>query len=112
MSYTPTNWKAGDIITSERLNKLENGVAGAGGGGVLVVNFVEDGETMRLDKTAGELWAAIESSSILLKDVFDGNYNYTALTTAALSDGTYGFTFSGDEYGAPSADSYPILGGR
>ena len=27
MSYTPTNWQTGDIITAERLNKLENGVA-------------------------------------------------------------------------------------
>lgn len=33
MSYTPTNWKAGDVITSEKLNKLENGVAAAGSGG-------------------------------------------------------------------------------
>lgn len=26
MSYTPTNWKTGDKITAEKLNKLENGV--------------------------------------------------------------------------------------
>lgn len=24
MSYTPTNWKSGDIVTSEKLNKIEN----------------------------------------------------------------------------------------
>lgn len=33
MSYTPTEWKSGDVITSENLNKLEQGVAAAGGGG-------------------------------------------------------------------------------
>lgn len=27
MNYNPTNWQNGDIITAERLNKLENGVA-------------------------------------------------------------------------------------
>lgn len=27
MSYTPTNWQTGDIITAEKLNKLEVGVA-------------------------------------------------------------------------------------
>jgi len=39
MSYTPTEWKSGDVITSENLNKLEQGVAaaGGGGGGALVV---------------------------------------------------------------------------
>ena len=27
MSYTPTTWKSGDIVTSEKLNKIENGLA-------------------------------------------------------------------------------------
>ncbi len=27
MTYTPTNWKRGDIVTSEKLNNIENGVA-------------------------------------------------------------------------------------
>lgn len=26
MAYVPTNWKDGDVITAERLNKLEQGV--------------------------------------------------------------------------------------
>lgn len=27
MSYTPTNWKAGDTVTSTKLNKMEQGIA-------------------------------------------------------------------------------------
>lgn len=27
MAYTPTEWKANDEITSEKLNKIENGIA-------------------------------------------------------------------------------------
>ena len=27
MSYTPTNLKDGDVITSQRLNKIENGIS-------------------------------------------------------------------------------------
>ena len=34
MAYTPTEWQSGDIVTSEKLNKIENGIAGAGGGGL------------------------------------------------------------------------------
>ena len=30
MAYTPTVWKTGDIVSSEKLNKLENGVADLG----------------------------------------------------------------------------------
>lgn len=29
MPYTPTVWKTGDIVSSEKLNKLEQGVADA-----------------------------------------------------------------------------------
>lgn len=35
MAYIPTEWQTGDIITAEKLNKLENGVAGIGNGVVL-----------------------------------------------------------------------------
>lgn len=33
MSYTPTTWATGDTITAQKMNKLENGVANAGGFG-------------------------------------------------------------------------------
>lgn len=32
MAYTPTTWVTGDTITATKLNKLEQGVANAGGG--------------------------------------------------------------------------------
>ena len=32
MSYTPTTWQTGDTITATKLNKIENGIANAGGG--------------------------------------------------------------------------------
>lgn len=31
MSYTPTEWDIGDVITAEKMNKLERAVAGGGG---------------------------------------------------------------------------------
>jgi hypothetical protein len=31
MSYIPTEWLNGDVITAEKLNKIENGIAGAQG---------------------------------------------------------------------------------
>ena len=33
MAYTPTEWQCGDTITADKLNKLEQGVANASGGG-------------------------------------------------------------------------------
>lgn len=30
MAYTPTEWATGDVITAQKLNKIEQGIAGAG----------------------------------------------------------------------------------
>ena len=65
MSYIPTEWQTGDIVTAEKLNKLEEGVAasGGGGGGGLVVNVTwdEEGTTATLDKNYNEIRAALSS---------------------------------------------------
>lgn len=53
MSYTPTVWKAGDTVTSTKLNKLENGIAN---NGILVANINYD--TQGLDKTWQEIYDA------------------------------------------------------
>lgn len=45
MTYEPTEWKSGDVVTSQKLNKLENGVVSASSGGGLVVNFTLEAGT-------------------------------------------------------------------
>lgn len=30
MSYTPTEWKTGDVVTAEKLNNMESGIANSG----------------------------------------------------------------------------------
>lgn len=57
MSYTPTTWTTGDTITATALNKIENGIAGAGG--VLICNSSFDGEDYILDKTVQEIYDAL-----------------------------------------------------
>lgn len=63
MAYEPTEWKSGDVITSTKLNKLENGVAeisgGGTGGGVLVCNV--DMGTGTLDKTWNDIFTALKN---------------------------------------------------
>ena len=41
MSYEPTNWKDGDLVTSAKLNKLEQGVAN-GGGSIFMIDLQEN----------------------------------------------------------------------
>lgn len=63
MAYEPTNWKTGDVVTSEKLNKIEQGIAG--GGGVLVAHYTVEGTTLTLDKTYAELLEASESGIVI-----------------------------------------------
>lgn len=53
MPYEPTNWKTGDVVTSAKLNKLEQGVSGGG-----VLKVTENPETHALDKTWQEIYDA------------------------------------------------------
>ena len=47
MSYTKTNWQTGDVITAEKLNKLENGVEAASNGSIFYIYATreEDSQT-------------------------------------------------------------------
>ena len=64
MSYNPTQWSAGDTVTSAKLNKIEQGISD---NGVLVINAIVDEETgePRLDKTWQEIYNANNSVIII-----------------------------------------------
>ena len=60
MSYTPTTWETGDTITAAGLNKIEQGIANAGGGGGgLIANVTYANSTYTMDKTFAEIYEAI-----------------------------------------------------
>ncbi len=107
MAYTPTNWKDGDIISAEKMNKLEQGVAEGGGGGVLLVNVTEGSDggggsitksvspmrkvpsspTFTADKTYAEVDAAVKAGKMVYL-VYKGNY--IPLTVASSEDDSSG----------------------
>lgn len=43
MAYEPTEWKKGDVITAEKMNKIENGIVGNAGSNprILVLEYEE-----------------------------------------------------------------------
>ena len=70
MSYEPTEWKSGDVISSAKLNKIEQGIAagGTGGGGVFVVGSTMEGSTITLDKTWKEIADAMTMGMVIIAD--------------------------------------------
>lgn len=51
MAYTPTEWASGDIVTSAKLNKLEQGVADAGSSFAPDITSPQDGDTLVYNAT-------------------------------------------------------------
>lgn len=44
MSYTPTEWKTGDVITAEKLNNMEDGIENAPGVAVFEFEVITDND--------------------------------------------------------------------
>ena len=64
MSYTPTEWQTGDVITAEKLNNMESGIAGATE--VLLVNVIYDGMAPQsLDKKCADIKNALAAGKLL-----------------------------------------------
>lgn len=69
MAYTPTEWKQGDVVTSTKLNKMEQGIADAQSGGALTVHTVDG----IYDATWQEIHDAIENGmTVTVFDNFGG----------------------------------------
>ena len=111
MSYEPTNWKTGDVVTSAKLNKLENAVAGAGG--VLVVNI--NNQSGALDKTWQEIHDALMAGYYVSIPFTEGaSTSQILVLEVEASDGynVYGALF-GDEkitfmFSTDSTEGYPV----
>lgn len=60
MSYTPTNWQTGDVITAEKLNKMEGGIAAGSATGLITSS--DDFQT--IDQSYNDIVAMVEAGLI------------------------------------------------
>ena len=113
MAYEPTAWKSGDVVTSAKLNKIEQGIANASSG-LLIVKASEDGDTLTLDKT----WQEIHDADFAVV-VFDSDGSLFGFVQSSaepfgISEYVTNILFIDDtnafsvlHFGANSADGYP-----
>lgn len=94
MSYTPTQWNTGDTITASALNKIENGIANAGGGGgaMIVTSSLVNGVTI-MDKTVQEIYDALMSGTPVYYKFQYGAIGADYITHAWLAPITYVYTY-------------------
>lgn len=116
MSYTPTNWKAGDIVTSAKLNKIEQGIAASGG--IRIVHWTMDDSSggkllnpsMQLDITPNELIDAFENEEIIVVMGYEDARGFQSLMSEFYyNDETYIVTIENfPEFTSSDPDEYFI----
>ena len=129
MAYDKTNWKTGDVVTSAKLNKIEEGIAS--NSLVVEIETEADGNDMRMNKTASEIYNALVSGGNVLfarkrvSPAEDGNTGYVLYNVAVLlnfskldDDSSYEFILVSEdiegnktyfEFAATSPSDYPTV---
>lgn len=112
MAYTKTQWKNNDIITAEKLNKMEDGITNVAN----AINIVEciqdtDNNIATIQKAAGELEYLFYDSIVFVKIIQDNQTIAWSHIYSFYNDGTYRFTVKDYDdyvsYTASSATDYP-----
>ena len=87
MAYTKNTWKTGDIVTSEKLNHIEDGIANAGG--VMVINVTSG----TLDKTWQEIYDAMAQGKLCVvkydSGTLEGGMNLNMISSVSVENGNY-----------------------
>ena len=122
MSYTPTEWKSGDVITAEKLNHIEEGIENAGSSAVALIisplDVTQEGHDLDFDKTFAEVDTAFRAGIPCLvaqeytRDTDGASHQvYKRLSVVATEEVTYGnetywnVEFNGYVFGHNTSDT-------
>lgn len=109
MSYEPTTWTTGDVITAAKLNKIESGIANAS----MIVHILPHGQRDAiLDKTWAEIYNASTAAPIIAVMVTTGDpydrVRFFAVDDVFYDNDDYVVSINEQWFSASSADDYPI----
>lgn len=105
MAYEPTEWKSGDVVTSAKLNKLEQAVAGCS----LVVHATTEDDVATLDKTWQEIFDAFSAGAnvVVLLGEEGGEEDVESVAAVYVHLDKYVVQASLVNYLAASTSDYP-----
>lgn len=93
MGYIPTEWQTGDVITAEKLNKAENGIAAAYP--VVLTVTVDDQDTLHLGKSWDDLMDLSGVPVFAQIDISDTSQTRYFLSSLYVDNGAYKASFVG-----------------
>ena len=114
MSYTKTTWSSGDVITAEKLNKLENGIATSTSNSSedLIVHFTvdKDGNVTLIERYDFSEEACVEISAEELRSFGLQNIKYIYMYCSGDAPINGAPIFKNDPYLTDSYLQFGILG--
>lgn len=104
MAYEPTVWVTGDVITAEKLNKAENGIAGATPL-VCTIELVDETPTV-VGATYKTISEALTAGKIVFAiDKLSGGIDATYIVSALVyREGAYIVGFGEDDFQSETED--------
>ena len=102
MAYTPNVWKCGDIVTADKLNHMEEGIANAGGSGDVGYSCTEESVTLTdesvITTQQGNYSAGrLSYSGSITADTISVTFNGVEYTCQRMAnDGDYGASYNSD----------------
>ena len=117
MPYIKQTWKNGDVITEDKLNHMEDGIAS---GGMFIVGstYDESTQTGTLDKTYKEIVDAFNAGqNVILKNIDGSSTNISLLSSYIGENNMFVVSFYdligkiNVIYSTDSENGYPSLGG-
>ena len=87
MSYEPTTWKAGDTVTSAKLNKMEQGIANHNAVEI-IIDYANT--TITLNKTWQEIWDNNYTNIVFIPDNNNPSVkHFIYIQGLQINNGTY-----------------------
>ena len=110
MAYEKNNWQSGDVVTSDKLNHMEDGIAG----GTLVIggfSYTEDGDLVGTsDKTWQEIdYALAAGVRCVIIAVDMGGHIQLPVNSTVFVNEVYRILFNDTSAKTTSADGYPSI---
>lgn len=107
MSYEKTIWANGDLLTAQKMNKIEDGIAAAS---LMIINSND----AVLDKTFQEIYDAVYSGTVCYTKGYweeDGNYglNFQPVIAVTHEDNWYKVYCVDVLFITEDPDDYPYL---
>ena len=109
MSYEKTTWATGDIITAEKMNNIENGIASAENK-LIKINATVSGSGITLGKTWQEIYDLMSAGSVVYTFAAgDESVTNFIVTMVYIEDNVYVVVDSSNrEYTCATSDGYPV----